>query len=438
MILNLPPILGLAPLVLYIILAFQKNMHPLVNVGVCVLLGAILSGESIGNLGNVVYGSMGSFLALVGFIIMLGAGLGVVLRKTGVAENIVQLFMQKIGVKTQKRAILATMVSSVVLVTLLGTLAGANAIIAPIVIPLVAAVGLTPSTLAVIFQGAGQTGLFLSPFSPPMVTLMGITGLSYPRLLLCAGLPIAVVMWVGTYIIALRVQKQTQGTEDFGDTSEEKPAVTGERLKPAQNSSSATLAFALVMIAMVVWGIATAGGASFVILVMIIASLVTGLVGRLSPGQVFDAIMEGCGKMFWLFFMFLLFDPFLNFVTNSGGFDALVDLVEPYISVGGTVGFALIVALIGVFGINGAAVAQAMMIDTLFRPFLGDVGISMELWGTIVLVGSQITSFAYPGADMIGQMGLAHASKIKPMMQLAYMAIIPATLLVVIVESFIF
>ena len=148
---------------------------------------------------------------------MLGSGLGMVLRKTGVAENIVQVLMQKIGVKTQKRAVLATMVCSVVLVTLLGTLAGANAIIAPIVIPLVAAVGLTPSTLAVIFQGAGQTGLFLSPFSPPMVTLMGITGLSYPRILLCAGLPIALIMWIGTYWIALRVQKQTQGKEDFGE-----------------------------------------------------------------------------------------------------------------------------------------------------------------------------------------------------------------------------
>ena len=291
MIFDLPPILGLAPLVLYIILAFKENMHPIVNVGVCVLLGAILSGESIGNLGNVVYASMGSFLALVGFIIMLGSGLGMVLRKTGVAENIVQLFMQKIGVKTQKRAILATMVSSIVLVTLLGTLAGANAIIAPIVIPLVAAVGLTPSTLAVIFQGAGQTGLFLSPFGPPMVTLMQITGLSYPRVLLCAGLPIAVIMWIGTYIMAVRTQKQTQGKESFGEQAEEKPALSAEKVKATKSTVAATAAFALIMLAMVVWGIATAGGASFVILVMIVASLVTGLVGGMSPGQVFDAMM---------------------------------------------------------------------------------------------------------------------------------------------------
>lgn len=43
----------------------------------------------------------------------------------------------------------------------------------------------------------------------------------------------------------------------------------------------------------------------------------------------------------------------------------------------------------------------------------------------IVLIGHQITSFAYPGVDMIGQMGLAHASNIKPMMKLSYFAIIP-------------
>lgn len=435
MIFNLPPILGLFPLILYIILAFKKNMHPVVNVAICVVVGAVMTRQSIGSLGAVIYESMGSFLALVGFIIMLGSGLGVVLRKTGVAENIVHLLMQKIGVKTQKRAIIATMVCSVVLVTLLGTLAGANAIIAPIVIPLVAAVGLTPSTLAVIFQGAGQTGLFLSPFSPPMVTLMGITGLSYPRILLCAGLPIAVVMWIGTYLVALRVQKQTAGTEDFGE--EGSAAAGAQEVRPTKATAAATAAFIAVMLAMVVWGIATKGGASFVILVMVIAALVTGMVGGLSAGQVFDSIMEGCGRLFWLFFMFLLFAPFLNFVTQSGAFDALVTLVEPYITSGGKLGFSLIVTLIGVFGINGAAVAQAMMIDTMFNPFLADLGVSMELWAMIVLVGHQITSYAYPGLDMIGQMGLAHAKDIKPMMKLAYWAVIPGTVLAVAIASFV-
>ena len=61
----------------------------------------------------------------------------------------------------------------------------------------------------------------------------------------------------------------------------------------------------------------------------------------------------------------------------------------------------------------------------------------MPLWGLIVLIGHQITSFAYPGVDMIGQIGLAHASDIKPMLKLAYMAIIPGTVVLACVLSFI-
>ena len=433
MIFNLPPICGLFPLLLYIVLSFRKGMHPLVNVSICAVVGAILVKQPLGSLGAVIYESMGSFLALVGFIIMLGSGLGVVLRKTGVAAAIVNVLMRKIGVKTQKRAILATMVSSVCLVTLLGTLAGANAVIAPIVIPLVAAVGSTPSTLAIIFQGAGQTGLFLSPFSPPMVTLMGITGLSYPRILVCAGIPIAIVMWIGTYLIAIKVQKDTQGKEDFGTDVE----LPDGNFKVDPVTKRATFTFVITMAVMVVYGIITKGGASFVILVMLVAAILTGLVAKMSAGEIFDSIIEGCGKLMWLFFMFLMFNPFLNFVTASGAFDAMLELMEPLIGSTGKLGFTLLTVLVGIFGINGAAVAQALMIDSLFNGFLPGLGVSMELWAMIVLVGHQITSYAYPGVDMIGAMGLAHAKNIKPMLQLAYMAIIPGTILVCCIASFI-
>ena len=103
----------------------------------------------------------------------------------------------------------------------------------------------------------------------------------------------------------------------------------------------------------------------------------------------------------------------------------------------GKVGFTLLTVLVGIFGINGAAVAQALMIDSLFNPFLPALGVSMPLWGLIVLIGHQITSFAYPGVDMIGQMGLAHASDIKPMLKLSYMAIIPGTVILACIASFI-
>ncbi|HHY36863.1 MAG TPA: TRAP transporter large permease subunit [Firmicutes bacterium] len=425
---NLHPLFGLVPLILYIVLAF-KEVQPVLSVFICVLVGAVLIQQPLLGLGGVIAEALGSFLSLIGLIIMLGSGLGAVLRRTGVADNLVHLVMHKIGVNTEKKAILATMVTSVLLVSLLGTLAGANAILAPIVIPLVAAVGITPSTLAAVFQGAGQSGLFLGPFTPPMVTLMELTGLSYPQVLLSAGLPVSLICWVVTYFMALRIQKATKGVyryEEEGQRSETYVASPAAR--------RGTLVFALTLAALLVYGMVTKGGASYAVVVMFTTAITTGLAGGLKLGEVFDAMMEGCGRLVWLFVMFVLFEPFLMFVEQSGAFAALVDLLAPIINSGGKLVFALFTTLTGVFGISGAAVAQAVLIDKMFNPFLSQLGIPMGLWAAILLIGSQMTSFAYPGADMLGQMGLARSKDIKSMVKLG-LTIVAATIAYVLIYS---
>jgi len=425
---NLHPLFGLVPLILYIVLAF-KEVQPVLSVFICVLVGAVLIQQPLLGLGGVIAEALGSFLSLIGLIIMLGSGLGAVLRRTGVADNLVHLVMHKIGVNTEKKAILATMVTSVLLVSLLGTLAGANAILAPIVIPLVAAVGITPCTLAAVFQGAGQSGLFLGPFTPPMVTLMELTGLSYPQVLLSAGLPVSLICWVVTYFMALRIQKATKGVyryEEEGQRSETYVASPAAR--------RGTLVFALTLAALLVYGMVTKGGASYAVVVMFTTAITTGLAGGLKLGEVFDAMMEGCGRLVWLFVMFVLFEPFLMFVEQSGAFAALVDLLAPIINSGGKLVFALFTTLTGVFGISGAAVAQAVLIDKMFNPFLSQLGIPMGLWAAILLIGSQMTSFAYPGADMLGQMGLARSKDIKSMVKLG-LTIVAATIAYVLIYS---
>lgn len=433
MIFNLPPIFGLFPLLLYILLSFKKNMHVLTNILICVVVAAIMVKVPLPTLGTVIYESMGSFLALIGFIIMLGSGLGVILRKTGAVHVIVFFLIRKIGIKTQKRAILTTMACTITIVTMLGTLAGANAVIAPLLIPLVSAVGITPATLAVIFQGAGQTGQFLCPFSPCMVTLMSITGLPYSKVLLFCSLPVSIVMWIGTYFIALKVQKETEGKESYSKEDE----LDAEPREITAKEKRATVGFLLSMAATIVYAMITNSGASFVIFIMIVCAIVTGLCGGLSASEICDSMMEGAGKMVYLYFMLVLFTPFLNFISQSGAFDALVSLIQPLFDHAGKMGFSLLTILVGIFGINGAAIAQALMIDSLFNGFLPGLGISMPLWGMIVLIGSQITSYAYPGIDMIGQMGLARSNNVKAMLKLAYYAIIPSTVILGCIATFI-
>lgn len=428
LIFGLPPICGLLPLVVYIILSFREKMNPVVSVFICAVLGAILVKFPLMEFGDLIAKSLSSFLVLIGVIIMSGSGLGAVLHKTGVAPNIVHIMMNKIGVTSEKKAVIATMVTSVLLVTLLGTMAGANAIIAPIVIPLVATMGLTPSVLAVIFQGVGQTGLFLGPFSPPMVTFLKLTGLSYVDVLIYAGLPVAVTMWVVTYLVALNVQKNTKGVFAF---SKEDAAQQGEYV-PDKKTIHATAAFLISIVVLLAYGIIYKQGASYAVFIMIVVSIITGLAARLSIGEIADAYVSGMAKMMWMFMMFVLFDPFLNFVDQSGAFKELFEFLAPMLQDGGKAIFAFAASAIGIFGINGAAVAQSVLIDSMFAESVKALSVDMKLWAMVLLIGSQLTSFAYPGVDMLGEMGLARSKDVKSMLKLGYCIIISILLVVVV------
>lgn len=410
MIFGLHPLFGFLPLLLYIVLMLMgKDMN--VSVLLCVILGAILTGESITGFANTIYASLGSFCALIGFIIVLGSGLAEVLGRTNVAKNLVYTVVNRFKLKSKKMAILISMITSTLLVSLLGTLAGSNAIIAPILIPIVASVGLTPSTLGVILHGAGATGLYIGPFVPPVVTITGLTGLSYVDFLLNAGIPLAIIVWGSTFFMACRTQKKTEGLEAYSEADAQ-----ATEFVPDQKCKNATWAFVITMVVMLGYGLYVGAGASYAILVMMVASIVVGLVGGLNFKDSLGAMVAGGGKMYWMFFMFVLFEPFLNYVSASGAFDAVCQLMQPLIDIGGEVAFLMLSAAVGVFGISGTGVAQAQITHNLFLPMVESMNIDMGIWGLVVLVACQVTFFVTPTVDMVGQMGLARSKNIKAML----------------------
>lgn len=429
MLFGMSPLVALIPLVLYIILAF-KDINPVLNVFICVVLAAILTGQPLLEMGGVISESLGSFLALIGFIILMGAALGEVLKRTGVAENIVKTVMKKIGINTETKAIFASMMTSMILVALLGTLAGANAIIAPIVIPLVAAIGITPSTLAAVFLGAGLTGMFIGPFSPQVVTLMELTGLGYGAYMVQAGLPLAITVLLVTFFGCKLIQKSTKGVYAYDNVDE-----VDINAPSSPEAKRATLVFTIVLAIMIAYGIYAKSGASYAIVVMLVTAIATGLAAKMSPSKIFDSITEGSKRLVWLFIMFVLFHPFITFIEEAGAFQRLVELLEPLLGAGSRVVFSIVAALTGIFGIGGAAVAQSVVMDKMFAGFVQDLAISPGLWALIVLVGSQITSFAYPEADMLGQMGLARSKDVKNMVKLG-VTTVAVSLVLVLVRSF--
>ena len=86
--------------------------------------------------------------------------------------------------------------------------------------------------------------------------------------------------------------------------------------------------------------------------------------------------------------------------------------------------------------ISGAAVAQSKVIHEMFGPMAVSLNMPMTVWALIIMVGSQITSFAYPTGDMMGQMGLARSQDVKSMMKNG-IAITIATIALVFIRTLI-
>ncbi len=400
---------SLSLIVLYAVLVF-RNVDPLVATAICVALGFIFNRSTPLEMGQIMETALKSFLALVGFIIMLGRGLGEILSETQVTHNLVHKIVFSIGVNTLRRVKIGIVVSSLFIVGILGTLAGGLAILAPILRPIAGSVKLTKPGLAVLMQASGEEALILGPFAPPVVALLGVTGLSYPRMLLFASIPIALVTLTVSWIMANRFQKQYKD-EVFIDEGEQQQFVADKR----QNVN--TLFFIIAFIACVVYGLMMHAATSYVVFVMLFLSVGTGLVGGLKLSKIFDSILLGMQKNLHLFFIFLLLDPFLNLVQSAGGFKALMDLFVPLEKFGGKPMIAFLTGVTGAFGMPAASAAVIKMLYEMFSPSALAMQLSMTTFAFSMLLATRVTNFAYPGANMFAAMGFAGSENVKAMIK---------------------
>lgn len=111
-----PSLIGLIPMVLYIILAFKKGIDPVIPLLISIVIGWLLTGNGATVFGQEVGTSLSSVLGQVGFLSMEGAGLGIVLKEAGVSATLCKLIANKLGVKTQKQALITLMVCQLSLI----------------------------------------------------------------------------------------------------------------------------------------------------------------------------------------------------------------------------------------------------------------------------------------------------------------------------------
>ena len=401
---------GLLPLLVYVVLVF-RGTEVLAATATCVVLGALLSHQTLLSFGAALASAMGSFLAMVGLIIMLGRGLGEVLSATGVSHTIVHRIIHTIGIDTEKKAMAGIMTACLVMVGLLGTMAGGNAIIAPIVVPIAAAVGLSRSTVGVIFQAVGEEALILGPFTPPVITLLGLTKIGYLDMLLYVSGPVALLTLTVTWFMIQRIQRRTKDSHGYP------PAEEVERFVPTPRSKRATAVFALSFLAAVLWGIAYHAPTSFVIVIMLGLSLITGLTGGLSFEEVLQLVIKGMAGNVGLFLLFLLLDPFIVFVEKAGGFAALATLLKPGMELGGKPAIVITGGFLGAFGISGATVATLKLLHEMFNPLLSRFGVSMLAWSLALVVATRVNNFVFPGANMVSSLGFAGSDDMRSMLK---------------------
>ena len=407
-------LLGLLPLVVYVILVF-RDVDPLPATAICVLIGAILTQQSLISFGEVMAKALGSFLALVGLIIMLGRGLGEVLTETKVSHTLIHKIIFGIGIDTEKKAMLGIMLACMVVVGLLGTMAGGNAILAPIVLPIAASVGLSRSTVAVIFQAVGEEALILGPFTPPVVTLLGLTKIGYGEMILLVAGPIALITLTATWFMLKRIQRRTKESNPYERLQDV------EQFIPTRRNKQTTGTFVILFLAAVIYGIRMKAATSYVIIVMLGLAVTTGLVGGLRFDHVLKLIVKGMSGNVGLFFLFVLLEPFINFIEQAGGFKALTVILKPLVDLGGKTVVVILGGLIGAFGISGATVAELKMLHSMFDP---------------LIVATRVTNFIYPGANMFSSLGFAESKDIKSMLKNGWVVAICQTLFLVLYSLF--
>ena len=293
-------------------------------------------------------------------------------------------------------------------------MAGGNAIIVAVIIPVAAAVRLTPPTVAALMMTAGSIGLFTGPFTPSTVTILKLGGLSYPDYLLYVGLPMSAVTLLAGWVMAGRIQKMTEGKlryeVDLSEKTQEQASAAVSRRKKLS-----ALAFAATIIVMAVVGVVIKAGFSFAIIVMLLVALITGLVGGLRPTQILQALYHGCGRLVWMFILYWLYNPILELMDGLHAYQGLLDYTQPLLE---GISPAFCIFAFNIIGhVPGAAVAQMTFTHKIFGPMLMAAGVPPQGTTAVLLASSQVDWFGpFPSSDMFGQMGLAQSTHLKYML----------------------
>ncbi|MCK1995145.1 TRAP transporter large permease subunit [Peribacillus muralis] len=408
-----PSIFGLLPLIIFVIWAF-RGKDTLSGMLLGITVGAILLGLDLSALAKVFQDSLGSPPVLIAVIIMLGAGLGVLMTEAHVSHTLVYWIVKRIGVNTRTKAKISLAVCSILICGLLGTLAGGNAVIAPVILPIMATLGVTPTVVTALFKVSGEIGLILGPLTGVTLMTLEMTGLSYGQFMMQAAIPYAVVWFIGTWIGCNRAQKRTEGKESY-ELSDDVKDLSSIVITPQQIRT--TVAFFITFIILIGYGIYSKQGTGYAVIVMIILAAVVAAFSHIKFERAVECVIQGAKSQVYMLLIGIAISILLTQVTAAGGFEALSDMINGVAKSGGPAGIMLLATLVGGFGIEASAVAEIQIITMMFGDLAKEVGLPMGCFALIILAATRLTGNTYPTVNFVGQMGIAQCTNTKEVLQ---------------------
>lgn len=407
-----PSLLALIPLLVCLIIIFKgKSTSAGIIVGIAI--GAVMMGQDLKMLSKAFAESLSSSTALIGVIIMAGAGLGVLMTETGASRTLVYWIVKCIGVNTQAKAKLTLIICSVLVCGLLGTLGGGNAVIAPVLIPVMASLGVTPSVVGALFKVAGEVGLIAGPLTGVTLMTMEITGLSYGELMLKAVIPFSAVWLISMWFATKRTQRRTEGKEKY----ELDPSLADfDSIVISAKEKRTTAAFLIAFVLLVGYGVVSKQGTSYALIVMILLSAVLAIASRMDIDDAIKYMCKGVASQSSIFVIFITINVLLEMTSAGGGFEALGNLLSGVSGNNPSV-IMLIAAVVGGFGIEAAAVAEIQIIGEMFMDAAIATGLPMSMFAISILSATRMTGSMYPTANMMGQLGIARCENTKEVLE---------------------
>lgn len=413
---------GIFPIILFAGLCIG-GMDIVPATAVSLVSGLILAKSSITEITGVLGAAMADQITMIGLIIMLGAGVGEILNRTGVASNIVRAVMRVFGNRGPRMLSLGVMIACAILVASLGTLAGALAIAAPVLIPITARIGFTKSANAAMMFIGGCAGLAIAPFAGSNIAIMDAAEISYLEYVSWGAGPLFVLSLVIGFFFVPWIQKRTAKTDDLYAESE-LPAESGERVR---GSGIATAAFSIALLASVVYATIFAAGTTFPLLALPLLAIITALAGRMKVSELLAGFYKGSASLVGIFILFWLLAAFFQVIELLAPFEVLLEMYGSEFESASPLVFSVLIALLGWVGVPGATAAQVVLLDKIFGDLGASIGVTAQAWTIVLLFASKADTYGpFPNGNMASAMGIARSQSMKNMLITGWAVLVPA------------